>query len=35
LKGWSPALNVVYRVELVDDTGKKVATYETSFVNCP
>jgi hypothetical protein len=35
VKGWTPAVDVAYRVELVDDTGKKVATYETSFVDCP
>jgi hypothetical protein len=35
LAGWTPAVDVTYRVELVDDGGAVVSTYETTFVDCP
>lgn len=35
LAGWTPAVDVPYRVELVDDGGAVVSTYETTFVDCP
>ena len=33
--GWTPAVDVAYRVELVDDAGKVVFKFETTFVDCP
>ncbi len=35
LDGWTPAVNVAYRVELVSDANVVVATYETTIVDCP
>ena len=35
LMGWTPAVGVAYRVELVDDAGAVFSKFETTFVDCP
>lgn len=35
LDSWAPAVDVAYRVELVDDSGGVVTQFETTFVDCP
>jgi hypothetical protein len=35
LMGWTPAVGVAYRVELVDDAGAIFSKFETTFVDCP
>ena len=33
--GWSPTLDIPYRVELYDDMGALFGSYETTFIRCP
>lgn len=35
LSGWTPAVDTPYRVELIDDTSATVASFVTTFVDCP
>lgn len=35
LSGWTPAVDTPYRVELIDDTNATVASFVTTFVDCP
>ena len=35
VSGWTPAVDVTYRVELLDDSKAVVAKFETVFVDCP
>lgn len=33
--GWTPAVDVAYKVELVDDANNVVTSFQTTFVDCP
>ena len=35
LDGWTPAVDVPYKVELVDDANTVVTSFQTTFVDCP
>lgn len=35
VSGWTPQVDVTYRVELVDDSKAVVTKFETTFVDCP
>ena len=35
LDGWTPAVDVAYKVELVDDANTVVTSFQTTFVDCP
>lgn len=35
LDGWTPAVDVPYRVELVNTEGQVVQSFKTTFIDCP